>query len=129
MHVASKELSEELYGLSGWDDTNSVYRLWNDGQTDFEWEKTEPIGRYGQYRMLPAYSLSYLLRRLREQNIFPIISAELYDKWWAKYGYLTADYKTLVSPAAEFGVGDTPEDATAKLCIELFKQKILTRES
>lgn len=114
MHVANKELSEELYRLSGWSDTGSAYRLWNDGQTDFEWEKTEPIGRYGQYRMLPAYSLSYLLRKLPDGT-----KIQKGYKYWAWV-------KNMRDSSQE---ADTPEDALCSLAIELFKQKILTRES
>lgn len=117
MNVASLELCKELYELSGWvpegpnegyypRGSNLVYGhklLINDGD-------------------IPAYNLGYLLRKLP----YPEIRLGITGRWQAHYGYKT-DRFTLTFPGAVAGFGNTPEDAVAKLAIELFKAKILVR--
>ena len=104
--VANLELCKELYELSGW----CQY-----GQSEV----------YNGAIISYNYTLGYLLRKLREQDIFPILSAELYDRWWCRYGWLSKDGKTLTRPGKELGSADTPENATCKLAIELIKQGVL----
>lgn len=108
MTSASLELCEELYELSGWVDT-----------TYFD--------KDGKYQF--AYDLGYLLRKLpnmvKDDDGTTVVTDDASDgmpfslthcedaSWVADYqGYL-------------YGHAATPEDAVAKLAIELFKQGIL----
>lgn len=99
MAVASLELCKELHTLSGWETPLD----------QFHYNEGEP---------LPAYDLGYLLRKLQRNHV------ELYGlttgEWTAR-----AYWHSTEQARAEYA--DTPEDAAAKLAIELFKQGILTK--
>jgi hypothetical protein len=135
MNVASLELCETLYELSGWEDTG------------FEWAnpsarslaKKQPNKPYlkGRHKyhqvskkvwrphtICAAYDLGYLLRRL------PTTIGQVTDRlrltkgdlgWYAQYD--RAVLNNILEDA------DTPEDAVAKLCIELFKQGVLAKDT
>lgn len=128
MHVAELSLCKELYELSGWRDTSEFYvngMLQHGIDTAFEDHAIKT--NYPGYS--PAYSLGYLLRRLPEfidwkelQHNLSLYPSGVLGGWVAKYE--NAPLKTAFQVVA-----DTPENAAAKLCIALFKQKILTRES
>lgn len=122
MNVASLELCKELYELSGWwESTENWYVPNNDaykarhesvrGPENFEW----------QY---PAYDLGYLLRKLprrRPDDVFSGVQLmTVDDETWAC---------RIAAPKHDFvwGVAGTPEDAAAKLAIELFKKGILNK--
>lgn len=127
MHVAELSLCKELFELSGWKDCSHGYFKYEVGVLlRVEPYKPEPDDIYC---VAPAYSLSYLLRRLPEfidwkglQHNLSLYPSGVLGGWVAKYE--NAPLKTAFQVVA-----DTPENAAAKLCIELFKQKILTRES
>lgn len=114
MHVANLELCKELYAVSGWDDTHAFYGGgYNEvefvGQAGYEGYVAE-FANDGLNKDIPAYDLGYLLRKL------PFFKMNRTDEgqyiiWWAHFD--------------DREVADTPEDATAKLCIELIKQNIL----
>lgn len=94
MNVASKELCQELYELSGW--------------------KGElPVHTVGA-KVFPAYQLGYLLSKLN--GFLPTVHQNEHQRWVA--------YST---PRPGVYEDDTPEDAAAKLAIELFKQGILMK--
>ena len=115
MQVANLELCKTLWELSGWKvSTNPEGWHWvMDGQ------------RY-QRQVAPAYDLGYLLRKLPETLKHPAtgvdytigLSRLIDTKKWL------ADYSRSMLPNAN---ADTPEDATCKLAIELFKQDVLTK--
>lgn len=74
-----------------------------------------------QDQIVPAYDLGYLLRKLPSGcYVMQQSDEEIYEgqrqQWgalgWRDYGYFA----------------DTPEDAAAKLAIELFKQNVLTKQ-
>lgn len=121
MHTASLEPCKELYKLSGWGDTYFWYAAGR-----LQRNEDPPRGLLSD-NTVAAYDLGYLLRRLKENKPFPLIELNLNNRWWAKYGY-TNRRKSLISPALEYRVADTPENAVTLLCIELFKQGILKRE-
>lgn len=101
MSVSNLELSKRLYELSGW------------GTDSRE-------GRYfdRNYPVVPNYDLGYMLRKLenRQYNT-SLYHSVTQNQWRCMYkGY-------------DFGkTADTPEDATAKLCIALFESGILKKE-
>ena len=111
--VASRELSKQLYDLSGWTEP-----------ADYYWYEN---GLYNQYQkppeaefVAPAYKLGFLIRKLPrqidgEEMRNCSISMEWLGNQWVFY-YSRTDFS---------GTADTPEDAAAKLCIELIKQGIL----
>lgn len=107
MNVANRELSQELYELSGWEeDTHDWY------------------GANKTY-LAPRYTLGYLIRKLPN---FISVGVESFVMTSGKRGYFAEhdDY----TPSHEFRfVADTPEDAACKLAIELFKQGVLSREA
>ncbi len=105
-HVASLELCKELYELSGWEEP---------GANRFQIEVTTGgIIKTGCY-----YSLGYLLRKLPDITITNSV-ADGSEPWHAgQYGYYD-------------GIGwiydayaDTPEDAAAKLAIELIRKGVI----
>ncbi len=123
LEVAALSLCEELYKLSGWDDTHAYYDNGDDdltfnGAQGYEGQVEEfynhPDNSWGD---IPAYELGYLLRKLpRKVDDRPTLWSTTDDgKWQIEY-YLN---KQLTTQA------DTPEDAAAKLCIKLIKQNII----
>lgn len=124
MNVANLELCKELYELSGWD-LDDYWFLWEDtyGIDLHEYghvvkpKTTIPTGR-GR-KIVPAYDLGYLLRKLPKGSYIQV----------GKTGRCTASTGNAFHTEAPWVVykehGDTPEDAAAKLCIELIKQDIL----
>lgn len=107
MQVASLELCKKLYKVSGWRDT------------DQHWDalKSWPIA-------LPKYELGYLLRKLpSKQGRYSLSLEEIRAGNWI-CGYLGNGNIARFA----YGQGTTPENAAAKLCIELFNQHILQKE-
>ncbi len=113
MNVASLEICQQLYELSEWNDTHSVYYS-NAGKysagvqcKDFVFDKPANI---------PAYDLGYLIRKLDGFDVRLDYSNQ-WRRWycWHDKGMGNGAY------------ADTPEDAACKLAIELFKQGVLTR--
>jgi hypothetical protein len=137
MHVASLELSKELYELSGWEETHLYHtkrrtvKPEHHGKEYFivelKHKTSEPMDR------TPAYDLGYLLRKLpgnswagycgegTEDNsgIFKRSYAEAYTYKWEPGGDIFRLAETMA---------DIPENATCKLAIELFKIGVLTKE-
>ena len=114
MNVASLELCKELYELSGWNDTDLAHA-----------EEAERVFlaayNYGEFgyeaiRLAPAYDLGYLLRKLPEQ-----VTLSCFRSSWRCEVLIPNDIATVSA--------DTPEDAAAKLAIELWKQGVLSREA
>jgi len=100
MDVASFELSEELFELSGWKGGRSECGTWRD-----------PV---------PFYDLGYLMRKLPAGcYVVQQSDEETNDPQkpqWAALGY------------RDKGIfADIPEDAAAELAIELFRQGVLTK--
>lgn len=118
MTTASLELSKELFKLSGWEDTDFQYAGWNGKEWRLEYGKPEMIDLLADFRFkkqsnYPAYDLGYLLQKLPRYScieIDDVISAT----------HTNIDHKDFTE------IADTPENATVKLCIELFKQGIMT---
>ena len=115
MNVASLELSKELYLWSGWRDTSLWYSDFGDVKQksnagDWELENTAP-----------AYDLGCLLRKLpqtashRDAREF-FLTHTAAGRWSAGYRGWRHE------------LANTPEDAAARLAIELFKNGIFMRE-
>lgn len=133
MSYASPELCTELLNVSGWEITRFSYKQVPDGEWVAIENTIDSKSRFHRASELPAYDLGYLLRKLP-----PVIddghggTADLFFMMTN----LTEDLEELDHYQYRFkyrgimGIGhqaDTPEDATAKLAIELFKQGILTK--
>lgn len=148
MNVASLELCKELYELSkdvwkgelacvwyvGHKSSRSDINLTindREGGTVYYWSDFVEIFHYKEedaerYEIYPAYDLGYLLRKLPvEIGVFDTfdyrgrltVSPGENNWWYASYDY---DKQTVKS-------AHSPEDAAAKLAIELFKDGVLTR--
>lgn len=140
MNVASLELCKELYGLSGWktdyywvpssvnvspDVNNPSYevRAWEEITSHMNWDRALQISL-----SVPAYDLGYLLRNLPKSierggrhyalHLQHDLSRTLWRITYGGNGKLRQNMST----------GRAPEDAAAKLAIELFKQGRLKRE-
>lgn len=114
MNVASLELSRELYELSEWS---------MDIVSDVLVGDTTYGGHFdsdGNF-VAPKYELGYLLRRL-PTNVMITCTSLLRDEWICGAGESLSEVEDNAQEA------DTPEDAAAKLAIELFKQGVLTRD-
>ena len=113
MNVASLELCKELYEVSGWKNTEYFYS----SENKVHRTQIEDDDFYGE--IWPAYDLGYLLRKLPQPTyIYGLGDAYSYPQWIAK-----ATHQNIVGEQK----AETPEDATAKLAIELFKQGVLTK--
>jgi hypothetical protein len=115
--VASIKLSKELFELSGWLDCYFIYygRRSRDGSV---------VIKEGDRPIIPAYDLSYLLRKL------PVGTTIKRFKYPEVGGY-EAEYLWEGDDGTGEGVScgaDTPEDATCKLAIAGFKEGWLKRE-
>lgn len=110
MQVASLDLCKQLFELSGWGDCAFVYE---DGET---------IALYGtpnqNMPITPAYDLGYLLRKLPETVESKDLVIRIRGGTWV-FAYGKSRF---------IFTADTPEDACAKLAIELIKQGILKKE-
>jgi hypothetical protein len=110
MNVASRELCEELFKLSGWgNEVGAQLPHWQD-----------PYNRRAEYEYY-RYDLGYLLRKLpalneaQQQYLLMEASPIGYAFGYAEWGELRG----------ATGTADTPEDAAAKLCITLINQGVL----
>lgn len=126
--VASLGLCKELYEVSGWTGTFNFWEQ-SDGVPSGEPYLIQPelMRRYGLWgtqevkKRWPAYDLGYLLRKLPERDK-DIRNTVMLGRATGNQGW-SCIYRDFA------GLGDTPEDAAAKLAIELFKQKILQKET
>lgn len=125
MKVASKDLSQKLWNLSKWTDTD--YRWYNDKGVDY----VDVKGTNGL--SLPAYDLGYLLRKLppfvdskEYPNLPAYLNIGLRDNgppWFV--GYHVHGIEDVVSDFGERG--DTVENAACEMAITLFEAGILTK--
>jgi hypothetical protein len=108
MNVVSLDLCRELYDLSDWNETEKWYGT---GYGDEDWA----VGIYDPNvpDCLPAYDLGYLLRKLPAVLMAAEKNACVIDCGFGRHPIRAS--------------ASTPEDATAKLAIELFKHGILKR--
>ena len=113
MNVASLELCKELYGLSGWQDTELDHNLLT--------KDVNPDANPDYIRQ-PLYDLSYLLRRL-ETIDDGFRYAIFTQNDWKLAWHANRTSATNVMQQTE---ANTPENAVCKLAIELFKQGVLT---
>ena len=131
MNVADIELCRELYELSGWEDTECwwIEKRNGDIKAYTGAERSDYTYTGDNDLELPAYDLGYLLRKLPVKN--NSLNFELVPRidgsWYIGY---TVSKNPTVEEANKYihAEADTPEDATAKLAIELFNQGILTKE-
>ncbi len=105
MNVASLELCKELYELSEWNDPDAPSEYSDDHKFQYS-----------------RYTLGYLLRKLPKGcSVYYIHN---------KDDFYTSEYKHDKAGFLTQGTGaDTPEDAACKLAIELFKQKVLVKDT
>lgn len=117
MQVASLELCKTLHELSGWDDLPN----------DNDWYTERGVIGYRRSGVAPAYDLGYLLRKLPSHDKdgihanfgVSLLLGGAANLWGAGWESDSGEY--------ELQQANTPEDAAAKLAIELFKQGVLTR--
>jgi hypothetical protein len=142
MNVASLELCRELYELSGWDKTDYVhYRApykaatWYEGNADVYWKMVRENSGIN-LESFPAYDLGYLLWKLPRHlkmkhqvwHLLVMNGDVAETNWIADYVTVGRECWLHEGDRARLTEGATPEDAAAKLAIELFKQGILTAE-
>ena len=115
MNTASLELCRELYELSGWLCKYGWFGQYTGEELGYQVLVRSEYEINASYQC-PAYELGYLLRKL------PPYTRVWFNKksWVCSQGGGGAE-----DNASEYA--DTPEDAVAKLAIELFKQGILER--
>lgn len=76
------------------------------------WDTHDTFAKYEE-ELVPQYSLGYLLRKLP--------TYELVNNGLVR----SVRYYDVDKERSYYGEADTPEDAAAKLCIELIKQGVL----
>jgi hypothetical protein len=113
MNVANFELCQELYELSGWltGIDGFCYVSLAGESSGFEVRPLTDVGD-DRVRICPAYDLGYLLRKLPPGNVLTSVEG----KW-------------IASSSPKVTTAPTPEDAAAKLAIELFRQGILKTDT
>lgn len=128
MNVADKELCKELYELSEFTGTYWKYCEIDPGN----WQLCTDSEKYldstkNNQPWCPAYELDYLLRKLPLTAKHPATGEKhtLGLSWHLTKKKWIADYERSMIAHA---FADTPENATAKLAIILFKQGILLKE-
>jgi hypothetical protein len=113
MNVASLELCKELYELSGW-------------QATAKYRKNGFLVTWGYMRLkgseTPAYDLGYLMRKLPIDCVVCQVSEPIDGVYWFAGG-MSGEYDVHLNHFKAV----TPEDAAAKLAIEMFKEGVLTR--
>jgi hypothetical protein len=121
MNVANLELCRELYELSGWKKTDALFVGYKSALTDkFDYHLLDKrdADSYKHAKKVPAYDLGYLLRKLPTNTMLEKLESNI---WHIElYNHPNEPIKI---------ERDTPEDATAKLAIELFKRGILNKEN
>lgn len=125
MNVASLELCRELYELGWWEGTDHAWAYHTNERHLVHLEAGYGVGENWDYA--PAYDLGYLLRKLPRE----VHANQLQLTWNSNTGYEQWECGYIYIRDYEFDPmcwDDTPEDAVAKLAIELFKQGVLTRE-
>lgn len=136
MTATSLEVSKELYEVSGWKGTYFTHATFRnesspEDQRQIVHRTIEDLDECMRLRnrsfikdlkLVPAYDLGYLLRKLPgfvevstnpAQSIFSVRT--IIPGEWVPGGFTVQM--------------DTPEDAAAKLAIQLFKQGILKKEN
>lgn len=118
MNTASLDLCKELYKLTpDWFDTFAKYYL-IDGALSIR--PSIKVGDDWPGHVLevvaPAYDLGYSMRRLPECS-----KVWLCNEQWIAEGCCGENVTSVVA--------DTPENAAARLCIELIKQGVLTQDT
>lgn len=118
MNVASKELCQELYELSGWYDEGSP--------------KFYEAGDGNDYS---GYTLGYLLPKLPARLHLTQVDwrfslTNIDGQVKNKDGAWSADYWSMLDPYFGYArtASSTPEGAACKLAIELFKRGVLKKE-
>jgi hypothetical protein len=122
MHVADLRICRELYELSGWEYSRAWFDQSKPWVSDY-FDHNPPF-------ICPAYDLGYLVRKLphhrgsRTGAMLDLHLSAVDPGFGWRAEYTPDNYAVLESGLT--GEADTPEDAVAKLAIELFKQAILT---
>lgn len=121
--AVSRELSQELYEATQWVDTDKWWRYVGALGWAVEFAVSPlPSGFYDHNNFIPAYDMDYLLQKLPNilkdghHAAFLIVGATSETSWAASYEKLP-DQETY--PKEVCGIADTPQDAIAKLAIEL----------
>lgn len=117
MSLTGLELSTELYKLSGWDDCRWCFRDVSDTGTP-HW--LTDLHTHEHDQCFPQYDLGYLIRKIPAEHfdLVKVVDSPEYIYYIRKNGAIID----------QIGA-DTPENATAKLAIELFKNGTLTKET
>jgi hypothetical protein len=112
MNVANFELCQELYDLSGWltGIDGNCYASLPGERKGFEVRPLRDTGN-DRIQICPAYDLGYLLRRLPPGNVLTSLEDEC-----------------IASSSPKVTTASNPEDAAAKLAIELFRSGVLKHE-
>lgn len=127
MNVASLKLSEELYDLSGWKDTPKIWFLlagpgkWITRDSNTGGKAPSPSIH------VPAYDLSYLILRL-PGHYLQKFGNDSYKAHW--HDLASTEEQRVLGMDHLSGYSDTsPENASCRLAIELFKAGVLTKEA
>lgn len=127
MNVADFDNCKELHELSGWLNDHPSQAIWVEYADDTQmlWASPTPDHTEEVLQTIPAYDLGYLLRKLptdiEEAQFVNIGTGDAQGPW-------VAEYSPALNVQTIYAFADTPEDAAAKLCIELFKQGILNND-
>lgn len=139
MNVASLELCKELDRLTGWNDTEKVWRdhlPLNKGavmsRLDMEADNfrfradTEPNRRFREEnKFYAAYDLGYLLRKLPARigrTELHVVNDGDTDYCWTVGYMMSGSLEDQLIWSIHTAVDDTPENAACKLVIELIEE-------
>ena len=120
--VASVDLCQELYKLSGWANTAAFW------QDDYYPDGSHLWNLYDDSELrsgsvVPAYDLGYLMRMLPGHYVQKL-GNETYTARWTCYAP-TAEQRALGTNHLSGSSRTSPENALCRLAIELFNQGVL----
>jgi len=122
MNVASVERCEELYHLSGWNETEYFYQLIEYSDLSSGYFLTNPaLEAPLTAQSYPAYDLGYLLRRLPQNTWIGYVDTSRQRGYALATTYAWNTAGTDIGKIAECRA-DTPEDAACLLAIEVLRQ-------
>lgn len=131
MNVASKQLCQELYKLSGWD-TFSMATKDEPHLAYWHHTRSDKVKVHDYYQddsscsfICPAYGLGYLLRKLPDDMMAAVVKDVVHHKSDDGKHYVTNRYAAHNIGPVNSGWFDIPEDAACALAIELIKRGIL----
>lgn len=114
--TASLKLCQRLNKLSGWEETKDAWCEFKNGPE--LWNRREAMALFTD--AVPAYTLNDLMRKLEGVKLHQVTHDVT-----LRYSNIAMIWYCGIHHYGAPSQSDTPADAAAKLCIKLWKEKVL----